>query len=235
MEKVERPEKPNITVMKCTYSQIDLNYGHFNKLGSKDEARGKDYTHITLSREDWAQIQHYTKGLREYADYIEDRIEAVKKDTKNQRQVTVNKANEAIGEWEAYANQMKAEKEEAEALNTTLKLICKERANADRKIKPKKKKSGYIVIRSEQGTSYQKDGNGNKLSVDVWKTLIESPHDILMSEPQARKLISEWVKTTQKLSFDGNFYTNFKMIKDFGSHLWRFQLETDNEIQFKED
>lgn len=77
------------------------------------------------------------------------------------------------------------ELEKEKALNETLLRMCRERANADRCIKPKKGRSGYLFI---------KTGNKN-VKVNTFGTLqfketvLQTPYDITLGENQALQLV----------------------------------------------
>ena len=53
----------------------------------------------------------------------------------------------------------RAESAHQRALNANLLRISRERANADRKLKPKKEHTGYVVVVSEETDHQYKDGN----------------------------------------------------------------------------
>ena len=69
--------------------------------------------------------------------------------------------------------------------------IAKERANADRKLKPKKEHTGYFVVVSEETEHQYKDGNRHLKRVVLWKTVIQSPYVVDFPVAQARKQILE--------------------------------------------
>ncbi|MGN0993060.1 MAG: hypothetical protein ACI4PE_03990, partial [Bacilli bacterium] len=86
--------------------------------------------------------------------------------------------------------QIKAAKEEIQkykSLNENLLRISKERANADRKLKPKKEHTGYIVVSSqEKEIKYSK----SRKSI-IWETCIQTPYSIEFDESNARTQITE--------------------------------------------
>ena len=85
----------------------------------------------------------------------------------------------------------RAESAHQRALNVNLLRIAKERANADRKLKPKKEHTGYVVVFSEEIDHQYKDGNRHVKRVLLWKTVIQSPYVVDFPEAQVRKQILE--------------------------------------------
>lgn len=69
--------------------------------------------------------------------------------------------------------------------------ISRERANADRKLKPKKEHTGYLVMISGEKELRYKDGNRNLKKALLWETVIQSPYSIEFTEKQARRQIME--------------------------------------------
>ena len=85
----------------------------------------------------------------------------------------------------------KADNAHQRALNANLLRIAKERANADRKLKPKKEHTGYVVVVSEETDHQYKDGNRHVKRVLLWKTVIQSPYVVDFPEEQVREQILE--------------------------------------------
>ena len=76
-------------------------------------------------------------------------------------------------------------------LNKNLLRIARERANADRKLKPKKEHTGYFVaFTGEKEYRFKKDRRqwGRAL---LWETILQSPYSVDFPEEQARKQIKE--------------------------------------------
>ncbi len=75
-------------------------------------------------------------------------------------------------------------------LNENLLRICRERANSDRKLRPKKKHSGFIVMSSAE-REYRYKAGKNLKTVRLWETVLQSPYSVEFTEEQARRLIME--------------------------------------------
>ncbi len=89
--------------------------------------------------------------------------------------------------------------------------ICKERANADRKLRPKKEHSGFVVVSSSEKEHRYKRGQRWK-TVRVWETVLQTPFSIDFTEEQARRQIQESLLDTWLIAklgigavFDGTY------------------------------
>lgn len=84
-----------------------------------------------------------------------------------------------------------AEIADQRALNANLLRISRERANADRGLRPKKVHTGYVVVMSSEKEIRYKTGRNKLLTVKVWETVLQSPYSVDFTESQARQLIEE--------------------------------------------
>ena len=99
----------------------------------------------------------------------------------------------AKAELEDIERQLVSAQEEVayqQKLNENLVRICRERANSDRKIKPKKTHSGFIIVSSGE-QEYPYNTGKNRKTVKLWHTLLQSPYSVEFTEEQARRLIME--------------------------------------------
>jgi len=62
---------------------------------------------------------------------------------------------------------------QAQKLNENLRRICRERANADRNITPKKEHDGYLVLQSREWRERLPD----RQVVRTWKSVLQTPYD----------------------------------------------------------
>lgn len=76
-------------------------------------------------------------------------------------------------------------------LNENLLRINRERANAARKIKPKKEHSGYLITYSKEHEYKYRIDKKNWDSIMLWQTILESPYGVNFTNEQARKQIYE--------------------------------------------
>lgn len=153
-------------------------------------------THKLLPEEEFrALLKSEQEALRkknEAEARAEEQIRAIKKDA-NQRFKEAKKnlqIEKDEFEKEAIKKIMEAEAEAKfqASLNENLLRICKERANADRKLKPKKEHTGYVVISSQEKEIRYQEKRKMRTAV-VWETVFQSPYSIEFTEEQARKLI----------------------------------------------
>lgn len=84
-----------------------------------------------------------------------------------------------------------AEIADQRALNANLLRISRERANADRGLRPKKIHTGYVVVMSSEKEIRYKTGRNKLLTAKVWETVLQSPYSVDFTESQARQLIEE--------------------------------------------
>ena len=99
-------------------------------------------------------------------------------------------ADKSVGELQKELSAERAEREYQQSLNANLLRISKERANASRKLKPKKEHSGYVVISSTEKDHSYKYG-ANRKTVRLWETVLQTPFSIDFTEEQARKEMAE--------------------------------------------
>ena len=79
----------------------------------------------------------------------------------------------------------RADKEYQIGLNQDFKRIARERANADRGIKPKKERSGYVVLSSRQKKYKYKENRHDMAEVYLWETVIQTPYVVSFTAEQA--------------------------------------------------
>ena len=70
-------------------------------------------------------------------------------------------------------------------LNQRLLDISRERSNADRKIRPKKEHSGYVVLSSRQKKYRYKENRNDWEEVYLWETVIQTPYVVGFTAEQA--------------------------------------------------
>ena len=89
---------------------------------------------------------------------------------------------------------LEAEKKECEiqrGLNVNLLRIAKERANADRRLKPKKEHTGYVVVTSMEKEYRYKDDDGCWEHMTLWETVLETPYIVRFEVPEVKRLMQE--------------------------------------------
>ena len=76
-------------------------------------------------------------------------------------------------------------------LNENLLRISRERANADRRLRPKKEHTGYVVVSSAEKEISYKDYYGKNKKAMLWETVLQSPYSVDFTEEQARHQMQE--------------------------------------------
>ena len=152
-------------------------------------------THVIMT------LKEYDKLLQEKAraeqearstKYSAEReIEEAKRAARYTAQKAAEEARQTVAGIESALAAEKADNAHQRALNANLLRIAKERANADRKLKPKKEHTGYVVVFSEEIDHQYKDGNRHVKRVLLWKTVIQSPYVVDFPEEQVREQILE--------------------------------------------
>lgn len=144
---------------ECTH--VILTLDEYNELHQRISA--------AINRENNAKItainaaKNAEAEIKEIQTEAEQQIEQIEKQLENER--------------EAKLYQM--------GLNKRLLEISRERANADRKIKPKKQRSGYAVMSSRQKKYRYKKNRHDMAEVYLWETVIQTPYVVAFSAEQA--------------------------------------------------
>lgn len=111
-----------------------------------------------------------------------------------------DEAAQEIAQLKKKVETERAGKEYQIGLNQDFKRIARERANADRGIKPKKERSGYVVLSSRQKKYRYKENRHDVAEVYLWETVIQTPYVVSFTAEQA-------ITETQEL---------FEMNRDIG-------------------
>ena len=142
-----------------------------------------------------------------------------------------------------------AEIADQRALNANLLRISRERANADRGLRPKKVHTGYVVVTSSEKEIRYRGGRNKLLTEKVWETVLQSPYSVDFTESQARQLIEENLLTEKNglladvgitLICHGNGYEtlteveNWKEIKILHNALFSRQLRANYRVGYWE-
>lgn len=163
-------------------------------LGSYKEVPGgysdPDCTHVILT------MQEYEKILAEKREAVQEKNSAINQANRQIRAAQenasyqINQAKKEIAQQFADVENALAEaRQETEyqrGLNSNLLRMSKERANADRKLRPKKEHTGYVVTSSKRKEYRYKVGrNRNMETVMLWETVIQTPYSVDFTAEQA--------------------------------------------------
>lgn len=153
------------------------------------------------------ECSHVILTLKEYEDLLNDirkaqrseqqaktdaaqQIARVKSEAASEAHRVAERAAERIREVEDALAEETRQKCYQERLNANLLRISKERANADRKLTPKREHTGYVVMASTEKT-YKYKERRNYLSVVLWETVLQSPYSIDFTEEQVKEQTQE--------------------------------------------
>jgi hypothetical protein len=184
-------------------------------------------THVILTKSEYDEILREKSQAEQKIWTTEYEAGRAVKRAQNEALESVRKAeNDARIKIEGIERALEAEKAESgyqRRLNENLLRISKERANADRKLRPKKGHAGYIIALTVEKEQRYKDAYGRWGMVRLWETTIQSPYTVNFTEEQARRQIHEdlfkpdeignWF--IHKIGIDGSYGKGYsEMIKD---------------------
>lgn len=166
--------------------------------GYKDVPGGQsdpECTHVILTKKEYDQLHREKAVAESEASRTKYEAERAINDARRGAQYTAQQAaaeaRQTVEAMEADLAAERAESAHQRALNANLLRIAKERANADRKLRPKKEHTGYLVVFSGEKEHQFKDGNRRVKRVLLWETVIQSPYVVDFPEAQIRKQILE--------------------------------------------
>lgn len=152
-------------------------------------------THVILTETEYAELlQRISDAEREASSAKAKAIQEIgEAERKAKETVGENnrKANQTIAAWKEALEKEQAECAHQRSLNDNLLRIAKERANAERGLKPKKDRPGYVVVHSEEKEYSFRDGRKQLYKVKLWETTIQSPYSVEILESVVRKQIED--------------------------------------------
>ena len=181
-----------------------MEYVKRSSLGAVKKCNEEEAAYVMQTMGEYKELLEIAKMYRDDLH----RAELQNKDLKEKYSSLQKKVEKMLGEKERFATQVQelevqikenrkmyserinelgqtiAEREEAvrqaQRLNDNLKRICRERANSDRRITPKKTHDGYLVLQSREWRERLPD----RQVVCVWKSILQTPYDA-SAEPDA--------------------------------------------------
>ncbi len=146
-------------------------------------------THVIVSKGEYDELLSDKRDAeREVIRVKEDAGKAIAKvraeAEKNIRDAKAE-AEQEIERQKKLAQIERSGKEYQRELNENLIRIARERANADRQIKPKKERAGYVVLSSRQKKYRYKRDRNHWDEVLLWETVIQTPYSVEFSAEQA--------------------------------------------------
>ena len=164
-------------------------------------------THAILTLDEYSQllrdIRQAEQEKRETFFKAQEDIKKIRQEVDRNLQKA---AEDAAGVISSLESKLAAESRAAtlqREINQNLIRICRERANADRKLRPKKGHTGYIVLESRMKPYRYRDSwdRTRWKEVDLWETKLQSPYSVQFSAKQVKDLIESDLKVNQAQAF----------------------------------
>lgn len=193
---------------------------------------------MILAREEYEQIvRQKVKAESEAAAAKNNAAAAIERADRDAQR----KIREAAEETQEEINRIHQDLSEAESkikywqgLNENLLRISKERANADRKLKPKKEHTGYIVVSSTEKEYRYKVDRRHWETVILWETVLQTPYPIDFTEEQAREETKELIENDRLVARIGiNMYYDGDYEGLLGNSKWNDPQSEEHNIMFK--
>lgn len=162
-------------------------------IGYKEVPGGQsdpECTHVILSLKEYNDLLREISQAKQEARNERSKADDDKKENERKLKQMVQDHEQTIEKWRAALKAEQAESAYQKELNKDLLRVARERANADRKLKPKKEHTGYVVVVSSEKI-YRYKNRQRLESVKLWETVIQSPYSIEFPAEQAKKLILE--------------------------------------------
>ena len=194
-------------------------------------------THVILTLDEYDGLKREISSAQQAARNAEYNADKKIHQIQSEAQSRITDAEKKIAkntaEWE---KKLAAEQQESalqRGLNANLLRITKERANAERDLKPKKEHTGYVVLTSVEKESRYKDSYGHPRTITVWETAMETPYTVDFEAEQVRGLIRELTHEDEdgnwpirRIGITGNYLGKYAdMIQD---KEWREDYEKYN-------
>ena len=144
----------------------------------------EEWTHAVLSKEEYWQARTEREELRR------DLARATReKETYQKEYSQAEQENRKLRASQTELEERAAAAEETagyqKRLNENLLRMNRERANAERELRPKKKHPGYVVLSSGEKMYRFKEGKEWR-DVPIWETRLQSPYNVEFTAEQAR-------------------------------------------------
>lgn len=147
-------------------------------------------THVILSLKEYNDLLREISQAKQEVRNERSKADDDKKENERRLKLMAQEHEQTIEKWRAALEAERAESAHQKGLNEHLLRVARERANADRKLKPKKEHTGYVVVVSSEKI-YRYKNRQRLESVKLWETVIQSPYSIEFPAEQAKKLILE--------------------------------------------
>ena len=192
----------------------------------------QECSHVILTRDEYRElcdkIRKAESDANDAKSNAEYEIRRARNEAAAETQKAAQDADERVNSIQILLEEERQQRAYHEGLNANLLRISRERANADRKLRPKKEHTGYVVISSTQ-RQYKFKRNGSMVSVMLWDTVIQTPYIIDFTEEQARVQTQELFEKNEngdwpicRIGINGDYGKPFeKLIYDRDWQDWK--------------
>ena len=160
-----------------------------------DSLDDQECSHVIQTKQEYETLldqRNRAKREKEETERAAAReISRVKQEAAHEADRAAQRAQAQIDDLLQQVERKTAEIADQRALNANLLRISRERANADRGLRPQKVHTGYVVVMSSEKEIRYKTGRNKLLTAKVWETVLQSPYSVDFTESQARQLIEE--------------------------------------------
>lgn len=204
-----------------------------------------DCTHVILTLEEYdQQLQKISVAEQEARNtrYNANR-EIQQERSYAESQISAAKAA-AAKEVEELKAELAAEQAESalqRGLNANLLRVARERANGERKLKPKKEHTGYVVVSSMEKEHRFKGTNQSMHTVMLWETVLETPYTVDFEVDKVKRLIEELFQKDesgrwmiQRIGINGNNpkgYANMIRDKDWKKDYPKYNVMLERRLK----
>ena len=180
-----------------------------------------ELTHVILTKVEYDNLRDQIQAAKKETTVALDKVAQVERQAASKIQQVKTEADMKMKDLQSKLDEEHLKTEYQRDLNTNLLRISKERANASRKLKPKKEHSGYVVISSMEKDHSYKQG-ANRRTVRLWETVLQTPYSIDFTEDQARTETEELFQKDEtglwpvgKIGINGQYLDGYgEMIKN---------------------
>lgn len=155
--------------------------------------------HVILTKMEYEQLHRAIKDAEQTSANIkydsERKERKIQSETRRQIELIEHKAQQRIASVEQELAEEKEESAYQRSLNENLLRIAKERANADRRLRPKKGHTGYVVVSSTEKDWRYRNDRDKWETTRLWETVLQSPYSLDFTEQQARHEMGELTET----------------------------------------
>ena len=146
-------------------------------------------THVILTLDEYDELyQRIRTAINDGKRTKEEAARAAATSAANAEKAVKKIQEEAERKIEQLQKQLNVEQEAKiyqMGLNQRLLDISRERSNADRNIRPKKERSGYVVLSSRQKKYRYRANQHDMEEVYLWETVIQTPYSVEFTAEQA--------------------------------------------------